>query len=82
LTEAAVAAKQALGLDADADIALVPYPPPGSLFEQIDETLRRVSVELWPSASLPGIAGRVQDWFESAPLGAPALIPPFVVDIR
>jgi protease-4 len=82
LTEAAVAAKQALGLDADADIALVPYPPPGSLFDQIDETLRRVSVELWPSASLPGVAGRVQDWFESAPLGAPALIPPFVVDIR
>jgi protease-4 len=82
LTEAVERAKQALGLAVEADVALVPYPEPGSLTDQISETLSRVAVDAIPKTSLPGIAGRVQDWLETAPIGAPALVPPFVLDIR
>jgi protease-4 len=82
LTEAVERAKQAIGLAVEADVALVPYPEPGSLTDQISETLSRVAVDAIPKTSLPGIAGRVQDWLETAPVGAPALVPPFVLDIR
>ncbi len=82
LTEAVERAKQAIGLAVEADVALVPYPEPGSLTDQISETLSRVAMDAIPKTSLPGIAGRVQDWLETAPVGAPALVPPFVLDIR
>ena len=82
LSEAVVRAKQALGLDADADVALVPYPEAGSLVEQLADTLRRISLEVIPDSPLTGLAERVQAWFEAVPVGEPALVPPFVFDIR
>ena len=82
LSEAVLRAKQALGLDADADVALVPYPEGDSLTEQLTDTLRRISLEVVPDSPLKGLAERVQIWFEAAPAGAPVLVPPFVFDIR
>jgi protease-4 len=82
LTEAMVHAKRAVGLDPDADVALVPYPPPGSILDQLSEMLRGATLELVPTARLPRIAEFLEDWLESASLGAPALVPPFVLDIR
>ena len=82
LREAVARAKQALGLDPDVDVALAPYPPPGSLADQLSETLRRIAAQAVPSLSLPGLAGRMQEWLAAAPVGVPALIPPFVLDIR
>jgi protease-4 len=82
LSEAVLRAKQALGLDADADVALVPYPEADSLTEQLTDTFRRISLELVPDSPLTGLAERVQTWFEAAPAGAPVLVPPFVLDIR
>jgi protease-4 len=82
LSQAVLRAKQALDLDADADVALVPYPEVGSLADQLADTLRRVSLEAKPASSLEGLAERLQTWFEAAPVEAPALVPPFVFDIR
>ncbi len=82
LSQAVARAKQALGLHADADVALIPYPEPGSLADQLTDTLRRVSLEAIPASSLRGLAERMQTWFEAAPLEAPALVPPFAFDIR
>ncbi|MBW2576920.1 MAG: signal peptide peptidase SppA [Deltaproteobacteria bacterium] len=82
LSQAVSRAKQALGLHADADVALVPYPEAGSLFDQLTDTLRRVSLEAVPTSSLKGLAERMQTWFEAAPVEAPALVPPFAFDIR
>jgi protease-4 len=82
LSQAVSRAKRALGLHADADVALVPYPEAGSLVDQLADTLRRVSLEAIPASSLKGLAERVQTWFEAAPVEAPALVPPFAFDIR
>jgi protease-4 len=82
LREAVARAKQALDLDQDVDIALVPYPPPGSLADQLSELLRGVALQAVPSVSLPGLAGRMQDWLAAVPAGVPTLVPPFVLDIR
>ena len=82
LREAVARAKQALGLDPDADVALATYPPPGSLADQLSEMLRGAALRAVPSLSLPGLAGRIQDWLVAVPVGVPALIPPFVLDIR
>jgi protease-4 len=82
LSDAVVRAKLALGLDADADVALVPYPETDSLTEQLTDTLRRISLEVVPDSPFKGLAERVQAWLESAPVGAPVLVPPFVFDIK
>jgi len=82
LSEAVLRVKQALDLDADADVALMPYPEAGSLAHQLTDTLRRISLEAVQDSPLQNLAGRVQVWFDAAPVGAPALVPPFVFDIR
>ena len=82
LSEAVLHAKQVLGLDADADVALVPYPAADSLVKQLTDTLRLLSLEVVPDSPLKGFAERVQTWFEAVPVGEPALVPPFVFDIR
>ncbi len=82
LSEAVLRGKQALGLDADADVALIPYPELDSLTAQLTDTLRRISLEVAPDSPLKGLAERVQTWLDAAPVGAPVLVPPFVFDIR
>jgi ClpP class serine protease len=82
LSEAVLRGKQALGLDADADVALIPYPEDDSLTAQLADTLRRVSLAAVADSPLKGLAERVQTWFDAAPVGGPVLVPPFVFDIR
>jgi protease-4 len=82
LTQAIVRAKTSLGLDADADVALLPYPGVQSIADQVADALQRVSIAALPQTRLAGLASRVQLWFESAPLEAPALVPPFAFEIH
>jgi protease-4 len=82
LSEAVLRAKQALDLDADADVALMPYPEAGTLAQQLTDTWRRISLEVVQDSPLKDLAERMQTWFDATPVGAPALVPPFVFDIR
>ncbi len=82
LSDAVRRAKQALGLDVDADVALVPYPEVDSIAEQLTDALRRISLRAIPQTPITGLAERVQTWFEEAPVESPALIPPFAFEIR
>jgi protease-4 len=70
---------QQLKLDPDTDVALVPYPAPVSLAEQLDQTLRNLSARADP---LAGVLRRAEPWLEAMRAGAPALLPPFIPIIR
>jgi protease-4 len=82
LSQAVLRAKQALGLDAEADVALIPYPEADTLAQQLTDTLRQISLEVAQDSPLKDLADRMQTWLDAAPVGAPALVPPFVFDIR
>jgi protease-4 len=73
-------AKERAGIDPDADVALVAYPKPGSLLEQLDEAFRTSAAVAVPR--LPGILETLAPlagvWSPDEPL----LIPPFLVRIR
>lgn len=68
-----------LELDPDADVALVPYPAPVSLAEQLDEMLRGVTTRADPLGS---VLRRAEPWLEAMRAGSPALLPPFIPIIR
>jgi protease IV len=85
LRTAVLEAKDALGIDPDADVALVPYPPPKPLAEQIAEALgqgvRAAAVPL--GVPLPRAArGLVELVATAFPDGAALLIPPALAEIR
>jgi protease-4 len=80
LRAAAHRAKLAAGIDPDADVSLIPYPRPKQLAEQFGEAMRRVAVSSAPA--LPGLLREAAEWLASVPLDAPALLPPFVFEIR
>ena len=82
LRTAARRAKIAAGIDPDADVALVPYPRPLPLAEQLTEAMRRIAVSAAPPLPLPKLARLAAEWLASVPSEAPALLPPFVFDIR
>jgi len=81
LSAAAARAKLTLGLDAGADVSLVPYPSPTNLADQIDEVLRRMSISVRPVLPLEDLAARLEPWWALAG-DAPSLLPPFLVEIR
>jgi protease-4 len=81
LRAAARRAKIAAGIDPDADVALVPYPRPLPLAEQLSEAMRRISVSSLP-LPVPKLARLAAEWLASVPPEAPALLPPFVFDIH
>jgi len=85
LREAARIAKQRAGLDPDDDVALVPFPKPRSFVEQLAESLQRVSVQVFtPFSELDSGMDGVQRWMAAVVrgVGAPQLLPPFLVEIR
>ena len=55
---------------------------PQSLAQQLTDTLRRISLEVAQDSPLKDLADRMQTWLDAAPVGAPALVPPFAFDIR
>jgi protease-4 len=83
LRVAALEARKKLGLDPEADVALVPYPPPKPLAIQIEEALRGAFAvdplsALGVPESLRGIAGLLA----ALPEGSPLLVPPAWVEVR
>jgi protease-4 len=75
-------AKQELELDPDADVALVVYPPPRTLAEQVAEFLRGAHARLGPHAPHLEWVRRLEPWLRAAAEGAPAALLPFAVDVR
>ena len=82
LRTAVARAKASLGLDPDADVTLIAYPQPKSLAEQIDDALRGIAASSAPELPLPDSARKLLAWLVAVPEGAPALLPPFFVEIR
>jgi protease-4 len=77
-----VAVRRALAqlkLDPETDVALVPYPAPASLAEQLDETLRNLTAGADP---LGGALRHAEPWLEAIRAGSPALLPPLIPMIR
>ena len=68
-----------LELDPEADVALVPYPAPASLAEQLDEMFRGFTTRADPLGS---VLRRAEPWLEAMRAGSPALLPPFIPIIR
>ncbi|MFQ5416588.1 MAG: signal peptide peptidase SppA [Myxococcota bacterium] len=75
-------AKVAAGIDPDADVALVPYPRPQNLAEQLNSALHRVAASAAPTLPLPRLVRTAAQWLTLAPIDAPALLPPVVLDIH
>jgi len=78
-------AKQKAGLAEGDEVALMPYPPPRSLAEQVQEALGEASLSLAERAlgapPLPRLVSRALAWISAVPEG-PALVVPFAVEIR
>jgi protease-4 len=82
LRTAVLEAKSAVGLDADADVALIAYPPPKSLAEQITEALGASARATLPKLSLPSTVRQLVATLQVLPAGTPLLIPPGLTEIR
>jgi protease-4 len=76
-------AKRASGLDEDAEVALIPYPQPRSLVEQLSELMDvRMRVLARSAVPLPGVLETLRDRLMELPVGTPLLIPPIIADIH
>ena len=80
LRTAVLEAKSAVGLDADADVVLISYPPPKSLAEQIADALGASVRATLPS--LPSTVRQLALTLQVLPAGTPLLIPPGLTEIR
>jgi protease-4 len=81
IPEAVVAAKEKVGLAADADVLLVQYPPPKPVAQQLVEALQGGGVSL----ALPGVPSGLRDLVAALgalPVGAPLLVDPFWIEIH
>ena len=75
-------AKLAAGLEAGDDVALVPYPPPRSLLEQLSESLTGLRAQALGQVALPRTFRRLETLLRAFPLGRPLLVAPFEIEIR
>jgi len=76
-------AKEQAGLKKDADVALLPYPPPEPLAEQIRKlafggTLAQAAIY----GPIPNEVGRIAAWIADLPSNSPLLVPPIVIDVH
>lgn len=75
--------RRALELDPDADVALVPFPAPLSLAEELASALEgRVASIAAAQLPLPAVLRRIEGWLTELPTNSPLLIPPMHVEIR
>ena len=81
LYEAALAAKEAIGLEPSAAVALVLYPQAPSLAQQVGELLRGARADALQPL-LPPELRQLRQVMSELPLGAPLLIPPSVLVVR
>jgi len=83
LRVAALEARKKLGLEPEADVALVPYPPPKPLALQIQEALRgTLDREALAGLGLPRPLARAVQLLAALPQGSPLLVPPALFEIR
>jgi ClpP class serine protease len=83
LRVAAVEARKKLGLDPEADVALVPYPPPKPLALQIQEALQGTrAIDPLAVLGLPASLRGVLELLAALPEGSPLLVPPAWVEVR
>ena len=83
LHAAVLRGKRELGLDADADVVLIPYPPARSLGEQLADLLQlRLRAMLDAALPVPNLVRTLQGWLADLPPGTPVLVPPILVEIR
>jgi ClpP class serine protease len=75
-------AKKQLGLDPDADVALVPYPPPRPLAEQIGELFGQIEARSAASGPLARWLRPVETWLAAASERSALALLPFSIDIR
>jgi protease-4 len=73
-------AKERAGIHADADVALVPYPEPRSLVEQLDAALQQTAVLATPR--LPALLQDLEPLLGAWSPDEPLALPPFLVRIR
>lgn len=75
--------RERLGLEADADVVLIPFPPPRSLGEQIAEAVSgRLRALVVAELGLPVFADQALGWLAELPMSTPLLVPPVLVDIH
>jgi protease-4 len=85
LREAVAEAKGLVGLPADADVVLVPFPPPKPLVEQLREAFQGavalradgIALDLLPRGARAAVSA-----LRELPAGAPLLIPPVFAEVR
>lgn len=88
LHTAVVLVQEKLGLDEEADVALVPFPAAPSLSDQIASLLQGRSVSLAAVLAESGfgsasqLVGSLEAWTAELPVDVPLLIPPLLVEIR
>lgn len=75
-------AKRDLGLAEDADVVLVPYPSPRGLAGEVADALRGSIVRAALPPDWPPLVESFQALTAALPRGAPALVPPLVLNIR
>jgi protease-4 len=75
-------AKREAGLAEDADVALVPYPAPQTLADQLAEALRQTAVRAAQPLPVPRLLARLEGLVGPLAEGGPLLVPPFVMEIR
>jgi protease IV len=84
LREAVKVGKRRLSIAEDKDVALVVFPAPRSLAQQIADALTGKETEsfLPTPALLAGIARRAEPWLEALQSGVPMAVLPFTMEIH
>jgi len=84
LHEAVAAGRRNLELAEDADVALVPYPAPTTLAQELAEALQgrvlaEAALSAWPGAER---LREPVEWLRRWPARTPLAVPPFWLDVR
>jgi protease IV len=82
LRAAVLRAKKQLGLDPGADVALVPYPAPRPLAEQIGELFGQIRSHSAAAGPLAEWLRPVETWFAAAAERSALALLPFSIDIQ
>jgi protease-4 len=83
LRTAAVEARKLVGIDDEAPVALVQYPKPRPLAQELAELLGAAAVEAWtPELPLPDTLASLVRLVRQLPQGAPLLVPSGWIEIH
>jgi len=75
-------AKRALGMDVEAEVELVPYPPPRSLLEEIAAELEGGAIRGRGLELLEGRLESLAPWLRALADGAPVALLPFPLEVH